>query len=54
LWASAALRGTLRSSWLHISCRTVERHRENSRAKLGMTDRIPLTRNAIRRGLIDP
>jgi DNA-binding NarL/FixJ family response regulator len=39
---------------LHISRRTVERHRENVLAKLGMRDRIQLTRYAIRHGLIDP
>jgi DNA-binding NarL/FixJ family response regulator len=39
---------------LHISCRTVERHRENVLAKLGLRDRIQLTRYAIRHGLIDP
>jgi DNA-binding NarL/FixJ family response regulator len=39
---------------LHISRRTVERHRENVLAKLGMRDRVQLTRYAIRRGLIDP
>jgi DNA-binding NarL/FixJ family response regulator len=39
---------------LHITRRTVERHRENVLAKLGMRDRIQLTRYAIRRGLIDP
>ena len=38
---------------LHIRRRTVERHRENILAKLGLTDRIQLTRYAIRRGLID-
>ena len=38
---------------LHISRRTVERHRENILAKLGMRDRVQLTRYAIRHGLID-
>jgi DNA-binding NarL/FixJ family response regulator len=39
---------------LHITRRTVERHRENVLAKLGMRDRVQLTRYAIRQGLIDP
>ena len=39
---------------LQISPRTVERHRENILAKLGMHDRVELTRWAIRHGLIDP
>jgi DNA-binding NarL/FixJ family response regulator len=39
---------------LSISRRTVDRHRENILAKLGMRDRVELTRYAIRRGLIDP
>jgi DNA-binding NarL/FixJ family response regulator len=39
---------------LAISRRTVDRHRENILAKLGMRDRVELTRYAIRRGLIDP
>jgi DNA-binding NarL/FixJ family response regulator len=39
---------------LHISLRTVERHRENVMAKLGMRDRVELTRYAIRRGLVEP
>jgi len=39
---------------LHISRRTVERHRENVLAKLGMRDRVQLTRYAIRHGLVDP
>jgi DNA-binding NarL/FixJ family response regulator len=38
---------------LHITRRTVERHRENVLAKLGMRDRVQLTRYAIRHGLID-
>ena len=39
---------------LGISPRTVERHRENILAKLGMRDRVELTRYAIRRGLVEP
>jgi DNA-binding NarL/FixJ family response regulator len=39
---------------LVISERTVERHRENILQKLGMRDRVELTRYAIRRGLIEP
>ena len=39
---------------LSISPRTVERHRENILAKLGMRDRVELTRYAIRRGLVEP
>jgi DNA-binding CsgD family transcriptional regulator len=39
---------------LHISRRTVDRHRENVLAKLGKRDRVQLTRYAIRHGLIDP
>jgi len=39
---------------LTISPRTVERHRENILAKLGMRDRVQLTRWAIRHGLIEP
>jgi DNA-binding NarL/FixJ family response regulator len=39
---------------LSISRRTVDRHRENILAKLGMRDRVELTRYAIRRGLVDP
>jgi DNA-binding NarL/FixJ family response regulator len=39
---------------LHISPRTVERHRENVMSKLGMRDRVQLTRYAIRRGLVEP
>ncbi len=37
-----------------ISVKTVERHRANVLEKLGMHDRVQLTRYAIRRGLIDP
>jgi DNA-binding NarL/FixJ family response regulator len=39
---------------LGISRSTVQRHRENLMAKLGMRDRVELTRNAIRRGLVEP
>ncbi len=39
---------------LTISIKTVERHRANILAKLGMRDRTELTRYAIRAGLIDP
>jgi DNA-binding NarL/FixJ family response regulator len=39
---------------LDISRRTVDRHRENILAKLGMRDRVELTRYAIRRGLVEP
>ena len=37
---------------LVISVKTVERHRANILEKLGMRDRVELTRYAIRRGLI--
>ena len=39
---------------LVISIKTVERHRANMLEKLGMRDRVELTRYAIRRGLIEP
>jgi DNA-binding NarL/FixJ family response regulator len=39
---------------LVISEKTVERHRANMLEKLGMRDRVALTRYAIRRGLIEP
>jgi DNA-binding NarL/FixJ family response regulator len=39
---------------LVISLKTVERHRQNILDKLGMSDRVELTRYAIRRGLIQP
>jgi DNA-binding NarL/FixJ family response regulator len=42
------------ASVLGISRKTVERHRENLMGKLGMRDRVELTRYAIRRGLIEP
>ena len=41
------------ASLLVISPRTVERHRENILAKLGMRDRVQITRWAIRHGLIE-
>jgi DNA-binding NarL/FixJ family response regulator len=39
---------------LSIGRKTVERHRENLMGKLGMRDRVELTRYAIRRGLVEP
>ena len=39
---------------LTISPKTVERHRANILAKLGMRDRTQLTRYAIRAGLVEP
>jgi DNA-binding NarL/FixJ family response regulator len=39
---------------LVISEKTVERHRANALGKLGMRDRVDLTRWAIRHGLVEP
>ncbi|MDO4784444.1 MAG: response regulator transcription factor [Propionibacteriaceae bacterium] len=39
---------------LFLSPKTVERHRSNVLEKLGMRDRVDLTRFAIRVGLVDP
>ncbi|MEU4392137.1 response regulator transcription factor [Kribbella sp. NPDC023855] len=39
---------------LFISVKTVERHRANMLQKLGLRDRLDLTRYAIRAGLIEP
>ena len=39
---------------LFISEKTVERHRANVLDKLGLKDRVALTRYAIRRGLVEP
>jgi DNA-binding NarL/FixJ family response regulator len=39
---------------LVLSEKTVERHRSNILQKLGLSDRVELTRYAIRRGLIEP
>ena len=39
---------------LVISDKTVDRHRANILDKLGMRDRVDLTRYAIRRGLVEP
>lgn len=39
---------------LTISVKTVERHRANILARLGMRDRTQLTGYAIRAGLIEP
>jgi DNA-binding NarL/FixJ family response regulator len=41
------------AAMLVISLKTVERHRANVLEKLGMRDRVELTRYAIRRGLIE-
>ena len=41
------------AEFLHISKKTVERHRANVLEKLGMRDRVELTRYAIRRGLVE-
>lgn len=42
------------ASLLVISVKTVERHRANMLQKLGLRDRLELTRYAIRAGLIEP
>jgi DNA-binding NarL/FixJ family response regulator len=42
------------AAMLVISTKTVDRHRTNMLEKLGMRDRVELTRYAIRRGLIEP
>ena len=39
---------------LGISAKTVDRHRTNTLAKLGLRDRLALARYAIRAGLIEP
>jgi DNA-binding NarL/FixJ family response regulator len=39
---------------LNISVKTVDRHRANILQKLGMRDRLELTRFAIRTGLVEP
>ena len=39
---------------LVLSIKTIESHRTNILGKLGMRDRVDLTRYAIRRGLIEP
>jgi DNA-binding NarL/FixJ family response regulator len=39
---------------LFISVKTVDRHRANALQKLGMHDRVDLTRFAIRSGLVEP
>ena len=39
---------------LFIAEKTVERHRANVLEKLGLKDRVALTRYAIRRGLVEP
>jgi DNA-binding NarL/FixJ family response regulator len=39
---------------LHTAKKTVDRHRANVLEKLGMRNRVDLTRYAIRRGLVEP
>jgi DNA-binding NarL/FixJ family response regulator len=39
---------------LVISKKTVDRHRANILEKLGMRNRVQLTRYAIKRGLVEP
>ena len=39
---------------LNLSEKTVESHRGNLLAKLGMRDRVEIVRYAIRRGLVEP
>ena len=39
---------------LNLSEKTVESHRANLLAKLGMRDRVELVRYAIRHGLVEP
>jgi DNA-binding NarL/FixJ family response regulator len=39
---------------LIISHKTVDRHRANILEKLGMRNRVDLTRYAIKRGLVEP
>jgi DNA-binding NarL/FixJ family response regulator len=39
---------------LVVSKKTVEHHRSHILEKLGMRDRVELTRYAIRRGLVEP
>jgi DNA-binding NarL/FixJ family response regulator len=42
------------AAMLFLSEKTVERHRANILEKLGMRDRVQLTRYAIRCGLVEP
>ncbi len=42
------------ASSLHISAKTVERHKSNIMAKLSMRSQVDLTRYAIKEGLINP
>ena len=56
-WSSSSPRGTRATrspACSFISRKTVDRHRANILEKLGMRDRVDLTRYAIRRGLITP
>lgn len=42
------------AAMLVVSVKTVERHRANVLEKLGLRDRVQLTRYAIRQGLVEP
>ena len=48
------LKGEEIAEQLFISGKTVDRHRANVLEKLGMRNRVELTRYAIRRGLVEP
>jgi DNA-binding NarL/FixJ family response regulator len=50
---AASLTGKEIAQRLTISEKTVERHRANVLVKLGLRDRVALTRWAIRRGLVE-
>jgi DNA-binding CsgD family transcriptional regulator len=53
-WAPAGTTYEEIGGMLFISKNTVDRHRANILEKLGMRNRVDLTRYAIRRGLVEP